>query len=81
MAKVPKFLIAANEMADLDGVYILHTRKPRFLAKVQEDGFELVDIIDSFTEYYNGDESKINGLLNRLADWYKAYKIHKYGSR
>jgi hypothetical protein len=79
MAKSPKFLVAENKMADINGVYILHTRKPRFLAKVKEnDTFEMVDIIDDFSEY---DASKITGLLNRLDDWYKAYKIYRNGNR
>jgi hypothetical protein len=72
-------MIAENKMADLDGVYILHTRKPRFLAKVKDnDTFEMVDIIDDFSEY---DMVRINGLLNRLADWYKAYKLYRNGNK
>ncbi|MDR2383401.1 MAG: hypothetical protein LBD76_05905 [Prevotellaceae bacterium] len=49
MAKSPKFLVAESKMADLNGVYILHTRKPRFWAKVKyDDTFVMVDIIDDF---------------------------------
>ena len=68
-------------MAEPDGLYILHTQKPRFLAKVELNSFEIVDDIDSMSEYYKGDITKVEGLLKRLSDWYKSYKIHKNGNR
>ncbi|MDR2064844.1 MAG: hypothetical protein LBP85_03945 [Prevotellaceae bacterium] len=79
MADYPAFLIAENKMVDLDGVYILHTRKPRFLAKVRENGrFEIVDMIDSFNEHYKGNADRIEKLMKRLAEWHRAYKIYEY---
>jgi hypothetical protein len=79
MTKSPKFLIIENKMADFNGVYILHTRKPRFLTKVKgDDTFEFIDIIDDFSEYKS---EKINGILKRLTEWYAAYKIYKDGNR
>ncbi|MDR0753883.1 MAG: hypothetical protein LBF04_00645 [Prevotellaceae bacterium] len=67
-------------MADLDGMYILHTRKPRFLAKIKDDGsFEIVDMIDSFSEHYKGNADRTEGLIKRLAEWYRAYKIYEDG--
>jgi hypothetical protein len=81
MGKYPKFLIAKNPMADPEGVYIYHSRKPRFLAKVEGNLFEIIDDIDNMIEYYFGNVDKINGLISRMNDWYKSYKIHKNGDR
>jgi hypothetical protein len=77
--KHPKFLIAQNPMVNPDDVYIFHSQKPRFLAKVEVDSFIIEDDIDNIFEYCNGDEKKVNGLINRMSDWYKAYKIHEQG--
>lgn len=66
-------------MAEPDGMYIYHTRKPRFLARAEGNVIEIVDDVDSMIEYYGGDVSKIEGLLNRMKDWYKAYKINQNG--
>ena len=81
MAKYSKFMEAKNRMAEPNSVYVLHTQKPRFLAKVDKNSFEVVDDIDSMLEYYKGDISKVEGLLKRLADWHKAYKIYEKDER
>jgi hypothetical protein len=77
MGKYPKFMIAKNPMADPDGVYIYHTRKPRFLVKVENNIFDVVDDIDEMTGYYNGNVDKVQGLFRAMEKWYVAYKIHK----
>lgn len=68
-------------MAEPDGVYIFHTQKPRFLAKVDKNSFEIVDDIDNMINYYKGNTDKVQGLINRMIDWYKSYKIHENGNR
>jgi hypothetical protein len=78
MAKYPKFFIAKNPMADPDGIYIFHSRKPRLLAKVENSAFEIMDDIDNASEYYHGDTDKLNRLIKRMADWYKSYRIQKW---
>jgi hypothetical protein len=70
-------MVAKNPMADPDGVYIYHTRKPRFLAKVENNVFEVVDDIDEMTTYYDGNVEHIRGLFRAMEKWYIAYKIHK----
>lgn len=74
MAKFPRFMIAQNVVAEPDGEYVLHTQKPRFLAKKLHDNlitdFEIVDQIDTI------DDSKITGIMRRLEDWYRAYNKH-----
>ena len=77
MAKYPKFLIAQNPMADPDSVYILHTQKPRFLAKEERASIEIIDEIDDMLDYYDGNPEKVSGLLKRVNEWYKSYKIHQ----
>ncbi|MDR3133718.1 MAG: hypothetical protein LBU42_06810 [Prevotellaceae bacterium] len=77
MGKYPKFFIAKNPMADPDGVYIYHSQKPRFLAKVENNAFEVVDDVDAMIEYYKGNTNKVQGLFRAMEKWYVAYKIHK----
>jgi hypothetical protein len=77
MSKSPKFLIAKNPMADPDGVYIYHSRKPRFLAKVENNVFEIVDDIDEMIEYYNGNTDKVQGLFRAMEKWFIAYRINR----
>ncbi|MDR0412997.1 MAG: hypothetical protein LBH61_04255, partial [Dysgonamonadaceae bacterium] len=69
MAKYPKFFIAVNPMADPEGIYIFHSRKPRLLAKVRKSEFEIMDDIDNASEFYRGDPAKLNSLIGRMADW------------
>lgn len=77
MSKQPKFMIAKNPMADPDGVYIYHSREPRFLAKVENNAFEVVDDIDEMTAYYKGNVDKVQGLFLAMGKWYVAYRIYK----
>ena len=81
MAKYPKFLIAKNPMAEPEGMYILHTQKPRFLAKVDRNLFEVVDDIDEMLTYYKGNADKVQGLIKRMTDWYITYKIYEHENR
>jgi hypothetical protein len=74
MAKYPKFLVANNPMVNPDDVYIFHSQRPRLLVKVENEAFMIVDDIDNATE---GDANKLEGLISRMNDWYKSYKIHK----
>ena len=59
--KLPKFLIAANEQAMPETLFILHTREPKFLAKViPTDALELLAI----QKYYPfGVQTRFNGQL------------------
>jgi hypothetical protein len=79
MAKHPKFLVAQNPMVNPNDVYIFHSQRPRFLVKVENNSFEIVDDIDNAIEHYKGDATKLEGLIKRMADWYKSYEIHKNG--
>lgn len=79
MAGYPKFFIAKNPLADPSGVYIYHARKPRFLAKVEGASFEVMDDIDSMLDFYHGDVGKVHGLISRMSDWYKTYKLKRDG--
>lgn len=74
-------MIAKNPMAEPDGVYIYHARKPRFLAKVENNSFEVVDDIDAMIDYYSGNVHKVEGLLKAMGKWYVAYKIYKKNGR
>lgn len=77
MANFPRFLIAQNLKAESDATYVLHTQKPRFLAKrLYYDApgeFRIVDDIDNMNEFFKNDQSKVEGLMNRMRDWYRAY--------
>jgi hypothetical protein len=77
MGKYPKFFIAKNPMADPDSVYIYHSQKPRFLAKVENNSFDVVDDVDAMIDYYKGDADKVQGLFRAMEKWHIAYKIHK----
>lgn len=69
-------MLAQNTVAEPDTEYILHTQKPRFLAKRTPGGlsdFEIVEEYDNVLEFY-GNALKVAGVLRRLADWYIAYK-------
>jgi hypothetical protein len=79
MKKHPKFLIAQNPMVSQEDVYIFHSQKPRFLAKVENNAIEIIDDIDNMIEFYKGNTSKIEGLMNRMADWYKSFQIYRHG--
>ena len=76
MEKRAKFMVAVNPMVDPNEVYVLHTRKPRFLAKVERGSFEIVDDMDSMLEFFGGNPDKVQGLIKRMGDWYKAYCIY-----
>jgi hypothetical protein len=70
-------MIAKNPMADPDGVYIYHSQKPRFPAKVENRAFEIVDDIDVMIDCYKGNTDKVKGLFRAMEKWYVAYRLHK----
>lgn len=77
MADFPKFFIADNPMADPGIEYVYHSQKPRFLARYTPDDplshFAIVDDIDNMAAFFNGDVTKVAGLMRRLGDWFVAY--------
>lgn len=79
MADKPRFMLAQNVLAEPGVEYILHTQKPRILAKINGDNINLVDQYDDVYSAYNGDATKVAGLLRRMADWYVSYKKGKNG--
>ena len=52
------------------GLFIVHTRKPRFIAEVNEPDIEPVLWLDD-----PGDmkPERLAGLMRRMGDWYTAY--------
>lgn len=75
---LPVFMLCENEQAELDGEYILHTRKPRFLAqRVYDDpknDFKVVDDIDDMAAFFEQDTAKIAGLMRQMEEWYRSYQ-------
>lgn len=69
MSKLPKFLIAKNEMASVD-TFVVHTQEPKFIAKVVKTNVvELLELQEkTFVNYkgknYNiGSQTMVNGQL------------------
>lgn len=67
--KLPKFLICNNQMVNTD-LYILHTQKPRFLAKViPTNQLELLDLQKQISvkvgelNYFIGCQTRYNNQL------------------
>lgn len=67
--KLPKFMLLENPMVS-DELFIYHSRKPRFIAKVDEPDIRVVEWID-LPEDLN--PNRIAGLMSRISDWYRAY--------
>ena len=72
MSKLPKFLIAKNELASLasDDIFIVHTQEPKFIAKVvKTNAVELLELQQkTFVNYkgknYNiGAQTMVKGQL------------------
>ena len=74
MGKYPKFFVAKNPMAEPEGVYIFHSQKPRFLAKVEGGAVEVVDDIDAMPDFYCGNAEKVAGLIKRTLTGIKRMK-------
>lgn len=55
--------------------YILHTRFPRFLAKVmpQRDGSNQIIVIEEYDAMPADNPLKVAGLMRRMGDWFVAY--------
>lgn len=66
--KLPKFLIAENPLASED-LFIIHTRRPRFIARVNDPEIEVIEWLDDPPT----DADRLAGLMSRLGDWYRAY--------
>ena len=75
---LPVFMLCENEQAELDGEYILHTHKPRFIAKRVHDDpkndFKVVDDIDNMSAFFDNDMAKMTGLMRQMEDWYRSYQ-------
>jgi hypothetical protein len=68
--KLPKFLVCKNPMAEPDGLYILHTRPPQFIAKaIKTDSLTLLELQKSTfctineVQYNIGVQTRVNGQL------------------
>lgn len=70
MAKQPKFLIAKNQLADPEGIYVYHTQKPRLLFKLINNEFVILDDIDDCVAFYGNSQIKVEKLMKRLEEWY-----------
>ena len=70
-------MAARNPLAAPDEFYIIHTRKPRFIAQRIKRGedvnIEVVDFIDDMKHHFGGDAQKMVGLMRRMGDWYTAF--------
>lgn len=74
MLSFPKFLYCHNELHNADE-YILHTEKPRFLAKrIYHLKRRMFDI--AWVDSPMDEEESISILLNDLKEWYGAYQDH-----
>ena len=84
MSKLPKFMLASNPMASPNSMFILHARKPFFLAEVLTNIDDDINIrftvngvkygLKIAENFNNSNKLEIpEGLLNRLFDWVHAY--------
>ena len=75
MQQIPRFLVCDNFMDDEDGEYVLHTEKPRFLARWNDDEerFDIVAEYDNIAAHFNNDEEQITGLMEEMVNWYEDY--------
>ena len=75
---LPIFMLCENEQAELDGEYILHTAKPRFIARRMHENpkneFKVVDDIDNMSAFFDHDAAKVAGLMYQMEEWYRAYQ-------
>lgn len=66
-------MLCENEQADLEGEYVLHTHKPRFLARRTYDKpgyhFVIADMIDEA-----GDAAVTDRLLREAGQWFASYQ-------
>lgn len=60
MKQLPKFLIAHNVQANPDGLYLIHTQEPRFIAVVIPQSGDIITIDKIVHEY------QIGARTNRL---------------
>ena len=78
MMQAPKFLLCENEEADLEAEYVLHTHKPRFIAKrIYDDpsrDFIIVDDIDDMSSFFKDDNQQITLMMKSLERWFYAYQ-------
>ena len=88
--KNPRFLHAANQAAS-DRKFILHTRKPAFLAEVMpydqlfgndylysiKVSIERETLLIAIIEIYNNQEGKqsLSSIIEQLGNWYKHNRI------
>lgn len=65
LMKLPRFMLAQNQKAKLTDLFILHARKPAFIARVLEGSkLELVEV------YQDADPDEVQTILSQMSDWY-----------
>lgn len=63
--KLPRFMLAQNQKAKTPDLFILHARKPAFIARVVEFAkLELVEV------YQPADPLEIDEIMKQMSDWY-----------
>lgn len=68
--KIPKFLIAENPLVDINRVYVIHTRFPHFIARLEDDQ---QNFTIAWIESNEMDVMRMASLMRRLGDWYVTY--------
>jgi len=68
MKELPKFIVAQNVLADPEGIYIIHTQKPAFVAKAFPKTGE-IEPVDKLAEKYpaGARTNRINGTYYIIA--------------
>lgn len=70
--KLPRFMLTQNQAAKTSDLFILHARKPAFIARVlQNNQLELIEV------YQEDTSENIDKILSQMSEWYYNSQIKK----
>jgi len=72
--KLPRFMLAQNQVAKTSDLFVLHARRPAFIARVNpidEKGKITLELIEVYQE---AEQEVLDKILKQMGEWY--YSTH-----
>lgn len=68
--KLPRFMLTQNQVAKTSDLFVLHARKPAFIARVnqlEDKGKFTLELIEV---YQDAENEEIEKILKQMSNWY-----------
>lgn len=73
--KLPRFMLAQNQVAKTSDLFVLHARKPAFIARVNHPGDKSKFTLELIELYQEADKKDLDKILTQMREWYYSTQL------